>query len=71
MRVTFNGVIDGGQILPLDQVPDEYLDECNLNAATCFISLPDGQVDTGFYYVQGGTFSYDAFTMQIGIRYTF
>jgi hypothetical protein len=32
---------------------------------------PDGQLDPGFYYAQGGTFKYDAFSMQVGIRYTF
>ena len=35
------------------------------------ILAPDGQLDTGFYYAQGGTFKYDAFSLQLGIRYTF
>lgn len=32
---------------------------------------PDGGLDPGFYYVQGGTVSYDGFTAQIGVRFTF
>ena len=32
---------------------------------------PDGQLDPGFYYAQGGSFKLDAFSMQVGIRYTF
>ena len=32
---------------------------------------PDGELDTGYYYAQGGQFKYDAFALQVGIRYTF
>lgn len=32
---------------------------------------PDGGLDPGFYYVQGGSVSYDGFTAQVGVRFTF
>jgi opacity protein-like surface antigen len=32
---------------------------------------PNGELDPGQYYVQGGTFSTDGFSFQIGVRYTF
>jgi outer membrane protein W len=32
---------------------------------------PDGEPDAGAYYVQGGSVSYDGFSLQIGFRYTF
>lgn len=32
---------------------------------------PDGELDPGLYYVQGGNVDYDGFSYQIGFRYTF
>jgi len=32
---------------------------------------PNGELDPGQYYTQGGTFSTDGFSFQIGVRYTF
>ena len=31
----------------------------------------DGEVDTGLYYVNGGTVDLENFTFSIGVRYTF
>ena len=33
--------------------------------------VPDGNLDPGAYYVQGGEVSYDGYSLQVGIRYTF
>ena len=33
--------------------------------------VPNGELDPGFHYVQGGSVSYDGFSFLIGVRYTF
>jgi hypothetical protein len=38
---------------------------------TFVVGAFDGELDTGFYYAQGGTIDYDGLSVQIGIRYTF
>jgi hypothetical protein len=36
-----------------------------------FVFEPDSVPDQGDYYVQGGTFDYDGFQAQVGVRFTF
>lgn len=57
---------------PLNQACQDF---CSLFPQRCRATFdptrPDGNPDTGFYYIQGGEVSYDAFSAQIGVRYTF
>jgi hypothetical protein len=72
VRLTLGGVIDGGRLAPKEDAPSgtDCTDPAQFINCT-FVAEPDGRVDPGFYYVQGGRFSYDAFTMLLGVRYTF
>ena len=72
-RITYGGLLDGfGGVEPIEGAPPNT--DCSDPEQKLFcqnILEPDGQLDTGFYYAQGGTFKYDAFSLQLGIRYTF
>jgi hypothetical protein len=72
-RITYGGLLDGfGGVVPITGAPPGT--DCSDPEQKEFcknVLQPDGQLDTGFYYAQGGTFKYDAFSMQVGIRYTF
>lgn len=72
VRVALGGLIDGGHLVPNEGAPPNTDCTNPQQAGQCmFVSEPDGLVDTGFYYVQGGSFAYDAFTLLLGVRYTF
>jgi hypothetical protein len=70
------GLIDGGH---MTEVPEDQLDP-TLNCeevpgsqgALCrvFVLEPDGVLDTGLYYLQGGRLNYDGFHAQLGFRFT-
>ena len=48
--------------------------DCSLieNNSLCeFVFVPDGELDVGVYYVQGGEVNYGGISLQLGIRYTF
>ena len=67
------GLVDGGSLKPND--PQELdPDFCNTAPpGECFfdITAPDGKLDLGFYYVQGGEVDYDMVSFELGVRYTF
>jgi hypothetical protein len=69
------GISDGGLIDFGQEVPDAGEDpgaSCADPAVSChFEPIPDGELDLGLYYAQGGTLKYDAVSLQIGIRLTF
>ena len=69
-QIVAGGLVDGGRLVPLDPLlPPET---CNVTPNACeFIFEPDGKVDRGLYYAQGGEFRYDNFTALIGFRHTF
>jgi len=68
--ITSGGLIDGGYL------GDPFDPSVNCGGAippqSCiFIREPDGQLDKGHYYVQGGTIDYGGVGLQFGVRYTF
>ncbi len=70
--ITSGGLVDGGRIGPSPTAPPNT--DCSdlAQAVDCeFIFEPDGVLDTGAYYVQGGDIDYDGASLQIGVRYTF
>lgn len=71
MDISVGGLIDGGGLQPLATAPPGT--DCAVQPGSCqwVLGAQDGNLDTGFYYVQGGELSYDAFSVQLGIRYTF
>ena len=69
MDIVDGGLIDGGRVVPTAEAPPEA--DCDLTTTTCFIFDPDGQLDLGYYYVQGGQFEYGGFGAQVGVRFTF
>lgn len=69
-QITQGGLVDGGRLVPGD--PSAPPDLCETTPSACvFEFTPDGELDTGFYYVQGGEVDYNNVTYAIGIRYTF
>ena len=54
-------------------VPVEEFCADPITATACYFDEDtlDGEVDPGFYYVQGGRFTYDAFSFQVGAKFTF
>ena len=63
-------------LLPTEDAPlntdctdptDALTPNCQIN----FVFEPDGIPDPGMYYAQGGSFSYDGFSLQLGVRFTF
>jgi outer membrane protein W len=78
LNCTGGGLIDLGQavLLPTEDAPlntdctdpaDALTPNCQIN----FVFEPDGIPDPGMYYAQGGSFSYDGFSLQLGVRFTF
>ena len=64
------GLIDGGRLAP--SPGEDPSTDCAANPQQCeFVFEPDGVVDRGFYYAQGGSVEYSGISLQIGIRYTF
>jgi outer membrane protein W len=71
VQVTSGGLIDGGSLVPLVGQPANT--DCQANPTACFFdpTAPDGEVDTGFYYVKGGDLKLQSLMVQFGFRYTF
>ena len=71
VRITEGGLVDGGSLMPLVTAPVGT--DCDTDPQFCFFDNTqlDGEVDKGFYYIQGGSVKYDAFSFQAGIRFTF
>jgi hypothetical protein len=72
------GLVDFGRlvVVPSDEAPvgQTCTDTSDITSANCvldFVFDPDGVPDPGQYYAQGGSFDYDGFSLQIGIRFTF
>ncbi|MCP3982468.1 MAG: outer membrane beta-barrel protein [bacterium] len=68
------GLIDGGALQAPLTDPEA---DCVASPGSCVFVIgaedPDGvsRLDPGYYYVQGGQLDLDAFSFQIGMRYTF
>jgi hypothetical protein len=74
-NITSGGLVDGGQftIVSEDDLPPtlDCIDVPNMpGQCLVFSSEPDGQLDEGLYYVQGGRLNWDGFHLQIGFRFT-
>ncbi len=71
VAVTDGGIVDAGSFVPIATAPPDT--DCADEPQLCFFdtSLRDGELDTGLYYIQGGSVSYDAFSVQVGLRFTF
>ncbi|ANM28355.1 hypothetical protein ABI59_00010 [Acidobacteria bacterium Mor1] len=70
--IASGGLIDGGRIAPTSSAPPTTDCSDPAQAINCeFVFDPDGELDTGSYYVQGGDIDYDGASLQIGVRYTF
>jgi hypothetical protein len=72
-RITYGGLLDGfSGVVPRPGAPaNTDCDDPDDRDFCMNVFEPDGELDAGFYYAQGGSFKYDAFSMQIGFRYTF
>jgi hypothetical protein len=74
VQITDGGLIDFGGLYVLDEDGEIDPAGCVGDPADCefqFHPTPDGYLDLGRYYVQGGTVKYDAVSLQVGIRLTF
>ena len=76
--VSSGGLLDGGSMQwhPKDGQPlNTDCSGANPDPQRCTQSFdrtaPDGVVDPGFYYVQGGTVDLGGIALQVGVRYTF
>jgi len=75
VQITNGGLLDGGsiQLRPAEGEPPDT--DCVENPQDCEqyfdATMPDGIVDPGFYYAQGGTVDYGGIALQFGVRYTF
>lgn len=72
VAITDGGLWDFGQQVTRSELPEgaqclEIIGEDDL----CFLPEPDGELELGRYYIQGGTLKYDAVSLQIGVRVTF
>ena len=65
------GLIDGGMLVPGFGVNPNH--DCVADPVQCVFDTtqPDGVVDPGIYYLQGGSFDYGGVKFEIGMRYTF
>lgn len=80
ISVRAGGLVDGGRtiVVPLEGAPVGTDCGTDPNPVTpppdCtfrFIFEPDGELDTGLYYAQGGKVDFDGFSATAGVRYTF
>lgn len=80
MNIVSGGLIDGGRtiVVPIEGAPigtncgnDPNPPTLPTNCTFLFINEPDGELDTGFYYVQGGKVDLDGFSATAGVRFTF
>jgi hypothetical protein len=78
---TGGGLVDFGYVELLPSGPNaDSTTDCQNNASDItdatrceanFVFVPDGVPDPGLSYAQGGTFGYDGFQGQFGVRFTF
>jgi hypothetical protein len=75
VQITSGGLIDGGQVVVRPAPGEPGNTDCVRFPNRCVSvfdpTIRDGELDTGFYYVQGGHVSWDGWTMQLGVRFTF
>jgi hypothetical protein len=70
VAISDGGLIDFGRLIPGEDA--EPGTDCSEDPFDCvFDPTPDGELDLGRYYVQGGSMKYDAISAQVGIRLTF
>jgi len=71
IQVVNGGLLDGGSLQPRGTAPPNT--DCDVDPGDCefIVGEFDGETDTGAYYAQGGSVSYDGLSVQIGVRYTF
>lgn len=71
VRIVDGGLIDGGSFVPEPGAPANT--DCSVSTTNCEfdVTVPDGVLDTGYYYVQGGSIDYGGFSGQVGVRFTF
>jgi hypothetical protein len=77
VEINSGGLIDGGRLVPNPDVgtlppgttPAQY---CAEQPSNCrFDAVPDGVVDPGYYYAQGGKLNYGGIGILLGVRFTF
>lgn len=66
-RVVLQRTEDADPIIDCQELNDAGSLDCEVQ----FIFEPDGEADPGLYYAHGGSFSYDGFAVQLGVRFTF
>jgi len=75
VQISDTGIVDFGTIKPLDNsVPQaEWSSYCTATPELCFFDTADldGQLDPGYYYVQGGRIKYGGWSAAVGVRFTF
>lgn len=75
VRITDGGLLDAGglYVLGVDQNNQEVYTPCTVAGfeGCQFYPVPDGVLDQGQYYVQGGEIRYTYLGVQIGLKYTF
>ena len=71
LDISTGGLVDAGSLQPAEGQPVST--DCTATPELCAFSFdaPDGELDTGLYYIQGGPISMDVLTAQFGLRYTF
>jgi outer membrane protein W len=70
--VTNGGLLDWGSFIPKEGAPgDTDCSDPNDREDCRHDPTPDGELEIGQYYVQGGTVKYDAVSLQFGFRYAF
>ncbi len=70
--ITNGGLIDWGQFVPKEGAPEETDCSDPNDRENCMHDpTPDGELETGYYYVQGGSIRYDAVSLTFGFRYAF
>ena len=73
IRITGEGgLVDGGSLVPAPSTNPTY--DCLPGGDPMCVfdpTQPDGIVDPGIYYIQGGEFDYGGIGVEIGLRYTF
>lgn len=73
VKITEGGLVDGGSLVPGVGAPAGT--NCALPSQIRFctfdVQAKDGELDTGFYYINGGELKYDSLWFSFGLRYTF
>lgn len=75
VRITDGGLIDAGglYVLTVNQNNQQVYTPCAVAGfeGCQFYPVPDGALDQGLYYVQGGEIRYSYLGVQVGLKYTF